>query len=196
MNRDRENLQKSPNIRWSASWGAPRGVVLSCSLNRELLLFATFPFLKRQLLHFTESWIQRVFKFKLNGSCKKGCQCKFGERYQVLLKLLWIFSWSRISSSLRTLSAPEPPSLTQDIVINWNWWKLNKISLHLIFHKEKLWQFLTNLSLTHKPTFDWTGNGNELGIVSWRIVSSEMDCLWSKTRNSKQSGCQARMKNR
>ena len=52
MNRDREGIcKKSVQI---FGRGAPRGVVLSCYHNRELL-FATFPFLKRQLLHFTES---------------------------------------------------------------------------------------------------------------------------------------------
>ena len=67
MNRDSRdlegNLQKiRSNIR---SWKPPVGWSCPSPTIGSSLLFATFPFLKRQLLHFTESWILRVFKFRL-----------------------------------------------------------------------------------------------------------------------------------
>ena len=67
MNRDSRdlegNLQKiRSNIR---SWKPPVGWSCPSPTIGSSLLFATFPFLKRQLLHFTESWIRRVFKFRL-----------------------------------------------------------------------------------------------------------------------------------
>ena len=67
MNRDSRdlegNLQKiRSNIR---SWKPPVGWSCPSPTIGSSLLFATFPFLKRQLLHFTESWILMVFKFRL-----------------------------------------------------------------------------------------------------------------------------------